>query len=416
MKRSLQLAKLNLRVGIFAAVTCVLVLLAIFFPIRGLSPFNSKMPLVGYFQNSGGLNRNSPVYLLGIEVGKVSQVGFTEPGSAYPIKVVVQVERKVAHLLRSDSQMSIVSKGLLGDMFVELSPGDPALAQVAEGQTLQTQEPTDMMAQFGPLKDKLEGVLDQAQSLLVRAQSSSSSVGSLFTERVLYEQLVAMVKEIQGAAANLNTISRDIDAKILDKNTKQGIDSTVASARRIAESMDKYTEKIDAIRWYMDFAGNKYEGNQYETTAHLRIVPNPDRYYMFGLSYFNTTSTAGAGAGAGDIPPYTGTTTLTYDAALGFRVLNSPLFFWGGAKRSYFATGLDLRLFDESLGASADVYQFGRDTAQLDLAGRWRFFNVFSITGGADDVLLTPHYHAGLMFTYDDQDLTTILIKIKTGL
>ena len=129
-----------------------------------------------------------------------------------------------------------------------------------------------------------------------------------------------------------------------------------------------------------------------------------------------SAETLSAGAGAGDIPPYTGTTNLTYDAALGFRILSSPLFFWGGAKRSYFATGLDLRLFDESLGVSSDVYQFGRDTAQLDLAGRWRFFNVFSLTGGADDVLLKPHYHAGLMFTYDDQDLTSILIKIKTGL
>ena len=416
MKRSLKLASMNLRVGVFVACTLAAILAVILFPIRGISPFNSRIDLVGYYNDAGGLKRNSPVYLSGMEVGKVSHVDFTEPGSAWRIRVDITVERKGAHLLRQDTQMKIVGKGLLGDMFVELTPGSPDQPLLASGQTLQTQEPTDMMAQLAPLKERMEGVLSQAESLLIRAQSSSSSVGSLFTERVLYEQLVAMVKEIQGAAANLNAISRDIDAKILDKNTKEGIDATVASAKRIAENMDKYTEKIDNIRWYMDFAGNKYEANQYETTAHLRIVPNPDRYYMFGLSYFNTTSTAGAGAGAGDIPPYTGTTNLTYDAALGFRILSSPLFFWGGAKRSYFATGLDLRLFDESLGVSSDVYQFGRDTAQLDLAGRWRFFNVFSLTGGADDVLLKPHYHAGLMFTYDDQDLTSILIKIKTGL
>jgi hypothetical protein len=269
-----------------------------------------------------------------------------------------------------------------------------------------------MMSQLAPIKDRLEAVLTQAESLLIKAQSHDSSVGSLFTERVLYEDLVGMVNEIKGAAGNINTIAGTINTKLLDANTKKGIDDTVASAQRIASSMDKYTAKIERIRWYIEMAGNKYEGAQFETNAHLRIVPNKDRYYMAGISYFATTQTAGTG----DVMAYTGTERLSYDAALGFRILDSPVFFWGGAKRSYFAAGLDLRLFDERLGASADVYQFSRDKMQLDLAGRWRFFNVFSLVGGADDVLVQPRYHGGLAFTYDDEDLTSIIMKVKTGL
>jgi hypothetical protein len=404
MKRSLKLASMNLRVGLFVTITLAAVLFLVLNPIRGVSPFSSRLEMSGFFNDVGGLKRNSPVYLTGMEVGRVQKVSFTPAGSPQRLMVLISVEKEVQHLLRQDTKMAIVSKGLLGDKFVELTPGDPSLAMLQDGTVLTTQEPQDMMPDLKGIKDKVESVLSRADTLLALAQSRTSSVGSLFVERQLYEELVGAIKEIRLAAAKVNTIAQNVDEKILDKNLKEGVDSAVASAKRIATRMDAYTEKIDSIRWYLDVTGNKYEANQFETQVKLRVVPNKDRYYMGGLGYFN------------QLGPHTGEEKLTYDAGLGFRILTSPVFFWGGMKRNYFAGGLDLRLFDETLGASADVYRFDRDRMQTDLAARWRFFNAFSLTGGADDVLNMPRYRGGLMVTYDDQDLTAILIKIKTGL
>lgn len=404
MKRSLKLASMNLRVGVFVALAGLAILMVLFTPIRGVSPASRKITLKAYFNDAGGLKRNSPVYLTGMEVGKVDSVEFTPPGSPYRLEVNITVERKVQHLLRGDTVMKIAPKGLLGDMFVELTPGDPALPMVTGGQTLPGADPQGMLASLEPLKERVEAILEKADTLLGLAQSRQSSVGSLFVERQLYDELVAAVKNIRDASGELAQISKNVNEKLLDKNTKEGVDEAVASVKRITTRMDAYTQKIEGIRWYLDVSGAKYEATQFETAAKLRIVPNPDRYYMGGIANFNT------------LGPHTGEENITYDAALGFRILSTPIFFWGGMKRTFFAAGLDLRLFDERIGLSADAYKFGRETVQMDLAARYRFFNVFSLTGGADDVLTTPRYKGGLMFTYDDQDLTAILIKLQTGL
>jgi hypothetical protein len=179
----------------------------------------------------------------------------------------------------------------------------------------------------------------------------------------------------------------------------------VDSVRRLAEKVDNYVVKADRIKFYFDLEGSKYEGPGYSAAAALRIVPDNDRYYMGGIEYFPVTSTVSS------------TETLGYNAALGFRVLKTPVFFWGGMKRTYFATGLDMRLFDDTVGLSADAYKLDRPTAQVDLVAKYRIFKVFSLKGGVDDVLTSGRaWKGGLMVTYDDEDLSTILIKLKTGI
>ena len=66
---------------------------------------------------------------------------------------------------------------------------------------------------------------------------------------------------------------------------------------------------------------------------------------------------------------------------------------------------------------TADAYKFDRPTAQFDLAAKYRLFRVFSLMGGVDDVAASDRvWRGGLVVTYDDEDLSTILIKLRTGI
>jgi hypothetical protein len=412
MKRSLDFAAMNFRVGLVVSVCMLLLVAVLFYPIRGVSPFSPKVILRGQFEDVRGLKRNAPVYLAGMEVGGVQAVLFQPEGSASRLEVRVKVEDRVLHFIRRDSVMRIISQGLLGDKFIELSPGDPAKPQAQNWDLLATDTEKDMMADFAGVKERLEGVLAKADSLLAYAQSQDTTVGKLFRDPALYDSLVATLKQVRQASVHLQALEDALRHTVASPDAQQAISSTAASVRKVAEKVEVYVDKIDRVRWYFDLGMNKFEGSQYSTLADLRIEPNPDRYYAGGIEYFNLTNTS------------TSTDTLSYGAQLGFRVLQSPLFFWGGMKRTYFAAGLDLRLLSDSLGLEADTYQFSRPTAQLDLAAKYRFFNVFALTGGVDDLLAAnntlagtvPRYHGGLTVTYDDQDLTTILLKIKTGL
>ena len=397
---------MSLRVGVLVAISMTLIFLVLFFPIRGINPFSLKIHLLGHFDDVGGLKRNAPVYLSGMEVGSVESVDFAPSGSNRRLEVKVQVGRNVRHLLRNDTLMRIVSKGLLGDKFIELTPGSPDLPELLDGSSLTSEEEKNMMADVSELKNKLSETLDKANNLLALAQNKNSTVGKLLHDGRMYEELVSTLHEMKELAKGVRDIQANINEKILDPKTREKIDSAIATVSKVTDKMNSYTQKIDKIHFLMNFGASKYNANNiFGAIANMQIIPNEDRFYMGGIEYFNNTGNA------------TAEDNVSFDAALGFRILKSPLFFWGGLKRTQVAGGLDLRLLDETLSFTADTYHFDRNIPQVNFGANLRFLNFFTLTAGVDDTFQNiPYYHGGLTFTYDDQDLSTILIKAKSGL
>jgi hypothetical protein len=142
----------------------------------------------------------------------------------------------------------------------------------------------------------------------------------------------------------------------------------------------------------------------------LNIIPNKDRFYYGGLAYFNQGLT------------YTAQDTLAggyagYDVFLGWRVLQTPIFFRGGLKRTSPDVGLDIRLAELStwlpVEISGDAYRFGNAISQFDVGVKIAFLEAFRLTGGVEDIANTPRFHVGLSIVYNDEDLTGILIKSR---
>lgn len=406
---------MNTRVGVMALGAFIILVWVLFFPVRGVSPFTNKITVTGYYERVDGLRRNAPVYFRGVEVGSVKSVEI-EPGRAQsPLKVVVAVERRVVHLLPKSTRMDIVAQGLLGDVFVEMVPGDSGtkFEPLAEGDLLATKPYSSVLASMNDLSGDVKAAMVKVNTLLARAQSSDTSVGRLFTEDDLYHELVGAVRELKTVAERVGAIEKTINEKLLDPKTKESVDKAVATAQRVLDSADTMTSKAAAVRWHLTLGTNKYEGSTYSAIAGLRIIPNKDRFYYGGLEWFNGLVPHGPDdlLGGG----YAG-----YDAALGFRVLQSPVFFRGGLKRTNVNTGLDVRLQDLvawlPLELTADAYKFSQPVSQFDLGASLAFMRAFRLTGGVDDIGNTPRYRAGLTIIYDDEDLTSILVKAKTGL
>jgi hypothetical protein len=412
VKRSLDIGSMNVRVGLMALGGFAILVWALFFPVRGVSFFTSKIEVTGYYERVDGLRRNAPVFYRGIEVGQVKSVEIEEGRSSAPMRVVVSVEHRVLHLLPKTTVMHIIAQGLLGDVFVDLEaptrkPDEPLLA---DGDICATLPYDSVLAGMNGLTGRVQTMLDQVNSLLAKAQSRESSVGRLFTEDDLYRELVAAVRELKTTASKINEIQSTINTKLMDPKTKESVDKAVVTAQRVLDRADNLTAKAEAIRWHLGLGFSKYEGTLYGATAGIRIIPSNDRFYEGGLSYFNESLT------------FTAKDTLAggyagYDAFLGWRVLGSPAFFRGGLKRTNVAAGLDFRLNELLAWAPVelhfDAYRFGQTVSQFDLGASISFLQAFKLTGGVEDMANTPRYKVGLDLIYDDEDLTSILVKSK---
>lgn len=89
------------------------------------------------FSDSGGLRTGSAVEIAGVEVGRVKSVTLED----YQAKIMIHFSQNVK--IQEDSIASIKTKGLIGEKYVEISPGG-ADEMIQPGGTIRdTQPPVD---------------------------------------------------------------------------------------------------------------------------------------------------------------------------------------------------------------------------------------------------------------------------------
>ena len=90
------------------------------------------------FSNVGGLKNGSVVEIAGVEVGRVKNITLDE----YQAKVQLQIESKVK--IPEDAIASIKTKGLIGEKYIEITPGGSDSIIKSGGKIRDTQPPFDL--------------------------------------------------------------------------------------------------------------------------------------------------------------------------------------------------------------------------------------------------------------------------------
>ncbi len=87
-----------------------------------------------HFSNCSGLRNGSSVMIAGVEIGRVKTITLQE----YEARVVMAIQPGVA--LQKDVIASIKTKGLIGEKFIEMTPGADD-AKIAAGGVIRNTEP-----------------------------------------------------------------------------------------------------------------------------------------------------------------------------------------------------------------------------------------------------------------------------------
>jgi phospholipid/cholesterol/gamma-HCH transport system substrate-binding protein len=92
-------------------------------------------PVVALFSNCNGLRSGSAVMIAGVEIGRVQHIALQE----YEAKVTMVVNPGV--ILQKDAIASIKTKGLIGEKYIDISPGGSD-EQIAPGGVIHDTEPS----------------------------------------------------------------------------------------------------------------------------------------------------------------------------------------------------------------------------------------------------------------------------------
>jgi phospholipid/cholesterol/gamma-HCH transport system substrate-binding protein len=116
---------------------------------------DDSYPLQAKFISVPGLRLDSPVKVLGIEVGKVKKIAIDQEDQ----KAVVKIKIKKGIKIYDDAIASIKTEGLMGDKYISIDPGGGGSLLGANGTITETQAPVDIESiiskyAFGDVKKK----------------------------------------------------------------------------------------------------------------------------------------------------------------------------------------------------------------------------------------------------------------------
>ncbi len=201
----------QVRVGIFVFLGLILSMLVIFLLGGGTGFFERKFELFARFEDISGLRLGAPVFLAGIQVGKVEGVVFPTNLEEREVMVRMEISKKYQDRIRKDSEASIVTQGLLGDKAVFITMGTPASDELKDDEYITVKQgmSLDSFAKKGG--DLLDGFLKLAENVDGLVTDIKEKEGLMHA--IIYDpEGSQLVKDLANVTDNANQIMREVQS------------------------------------------------------------------------------------------------------------------------------------------------------------------------------------------------------------
>ncbi len=319
-----QLLWSKLRVGAVITLALVTLFFTVFFAGGIENLLSPKVAIKAEIHDVKGLRKGAPVWLSGIEIGSVRDISLSPQ---YGAVITLSIKKDAVRYIYRDSRASVLTMGLLGDKYVELSAGTPASGEIHPGDMIQgaaqleikdvmetgissIQKMTDFITKLDNLVTKIEkgegtisrllddpslyeNLRDSAKALSSTLNDIRESRGSmkLFVEDpTLYNNLLAASSSMEGFSRKMNESSGTLKKMIEDPAL---YDRLLAAT----ESVEKFSGKLNALADEIDrgegVAGTLVKDKELaaelkETVAEVKdllkdIKGNPKKYFKFSV-------------------------------------------------------------------------------------------------------------------------------------
>lgn len=405
--------------------------------------------------NAGGLIKGSAIRSAGIPVGVIKDIKLQDGKARIDVTVTSDIT------LTRSATVDMKANGILGDKYVEISPGlstDPELED--GGQILNIKGGNgldDLMAQIsevaGSLKEvsknlseavSKDGTDDHILGRIVKniekltknfsdiSEANKDQIGQIVTQlngitktvndlvndesehgfkktwKTSMVRIDASLKNIEEITGKINRGEGTIGKLISDEKTADEVSAAIEGIGGMIDTANRVTTGIDFNGYYLDKAGYA------KTAVGIQIQPGLDRYYYLGLvtdpagvvDKTNVVTTGSGGASNIDtVTTYKSKTKFTAYFAKNFYDLTLR----GGLMEDTGGIGADYKMLpNRRLQASIDAYDFS--SLQLRATASYKFKYGLYIMAGYNDILNKKDIQsvfagAGISLTNDDLKL-----------
>src|SRR5262249_38003050 len=164
--------------------------------------FTTNIIVVTYFDNAEGLRGGQPVTLQGVPIGNVKSVRVVpDPKHAEkPVQVVMRIKKNYQPLVRSDAKAVILTAGVLGESFVDISNKDATGGPIQDrGELASLNAPglQDVVRSSQTSLQNLDILVKRLDRIVADVENGKGSLGKILSDPALYNKATGILNQIQ---------------------------------------------------------------------------------------------------------------------------------------------------------------------------------------------------------------------------
>ncbi len=223
-----------------------IIMLVIFAWLMGaLNPFLNNYNIFVLYNYAGGIEVGSPVRVMGIKVGKVESIDFDtsqkdEKGEEVKLRIKISIDKKAHDSVRKDSKFFVNLAGIIGEKFLEISPGSMSTPALDENARIRGEDPP-----------RIDQLISQSYGLAGKVVDLiSKNEGSITHTLVLLDSLVT---KLNTTLVQLDKTTKDVEVSKLLKNLVEISEGARELTDRVRTPEGKRTlELIHDLIWRLE--------------------------------------------------------------------------------------------------------------------------------------------------------------------
>ena len=236
MAHGKQMTWTELRVGIFVLVGLFVLGAGIFY-VTAPNVWGAKYKLKTFLPEVAGLSGGAPVRLDGVEIGNVESIRLVPrtPGKALAknknIEVMMRVDKRYIDDILTDSAASLVTEGLLGNRYVNITRGFTGARLIEDGEIPGTEEKAmkEVVERSAEVLGNLNALSEDVRQLIQGVKEGKGSLGKLLTDEQAYKHLNSILAKgdaiVSDVQAGQGTLGKLVTSDEMYTKVNTGLDN-----------------------------------------------------------------------------------------------------------------------------------------------------------------------------------------------
>ena len=227
----------ELKVGIMITMALAIVFLTIVFAGSIQDILKPKVTIYAEFNDVKGLREGAPVWFSGIEIGSVSGMEFMPKNK---IRVAMSIDKETLRYLKKDSHATILTLGLLGDKYIEISPGTKTSERLNKGDILVGVSQTGFQEIVETSQQSLSRLTEfiyKLQQIIEKLEKGTGTISKFINDPSFYDNLKATSRQLVHITTKIEKGQGTLGRLVNDESLYNELNKSVKDIKVFAETL-----------------------------------------------------------------------------------------------------------------------------------------------------------------------------------